>query len=357
MAMIAIKKQPHAARLVRFPAEWEAQSAVMLTWPHRFGDWLADLPAADATFATLAAAISRHETVLITAADGDHADHIRATLAHAAADLARVRIVIAPSNDVFVRDHGPIGVHTPTGPLLLDFQFNGWGNKYRYDDDNALNQKLARQGAFGTTPMVAVDFVFEGGSIDTDGRGTGLVTARCLLSPSRNPALEQAAITTVLKTELGLQRVLWLYHGYLAGDDTDGHVDTLVRFCNPTTIAYCACTDADDEHYVELQALERELQALRTAQGDRYRLVALPWPAAKLDDHGERLPATYANFLIINGAVLVPTYDDGADETALRTLGQCFPDREIIGIACTSLIRQRGSLHCATLQLPAGTVS
>lgn len=348
-----IKPQPYPARVARLPAEWEPQSAVMLTWPHRGGDWAAELPGADATFAAIAAAISHREALLVTAADTDHARHIRAVLT-ADTDLARVRIAVAPSNDVFVRDHGPIAVQTADGPLLLDFQFNGWGCKYRYDDDNALNQRLAAQGVFGTTAMTAVDFVLEGGSLDTDGAGTVLVTARCLLSPSRNPALDQSAITATLKAQLGLSRVLWLYHGYLAGDDTDGHIDTLARFCDPTTIVYCACPYSDDEHYHELRALEQELQALRTTRGDRYRLVPLPWPAAKLADNGERLPATYANFLIINGAVLVPTYEDPADDEALHILGRCFPGREIIGIACTNLIRQHGSLHCATMQLPAG---
>ncbi|MHB1566652.1 MAG: agmatine deiminase family protein [Acidiferrobacter sp.] len=353
MIPITIKPPPYTARVARLPAEWEPQSAVMLTWPHRGGDWAAELPGADATFAAIAAAISHREALLVTAADADHARHIRTAL-RADTDLTRVRIVVAPSNDVFVRDHGPIAVQTASGPLLLDFQFNGWGHKYRYQDDNALNQRLAAQGVFGTTALTAVDFVLEGGSIDTDGAGTVLVTARCLLSPSRNPTLDQSAITAILKAELGLRRVLWLYHGYLAGDDTDGHIDTLARFCDPTTIVYCACPHPDDEHYPELRAFEQELQALRTASGDRYRLVPLPWPAAKLDGNGERLPATYANFLIINDAVLVPTYDDHADDEALRILGRCFPGREIIGIACTNLIRQHGSLHCATMQLPAG---
>ncbi|MDA8389618.1 MAG: agmatine deiminase family protein [Gammaproteobacteria bacterium] len=342
----------HPAR--RLPAEWEAQSAVMLTWPHRFGDWVEDLAAADTTFTAIAAAISAREDLLITAADDDHRRHIETRLAAGGADCARTRIAIAPSNDVFVRDHGPITVTDAAGPLLLNFRFNGWGGKYRHADDDALTRALATQGVFGKTPVEDVDFVLEGGSIESDGEGTLLVTASCLLSPSRNPALSAGEIEQRLKAELGADRVEWLHHGYLAGDDTDGHVDTLARFCDPRTIAYCQCPDEGDEHYRALRALEEELKALRTAEGLPYRLMPLPWPAAKLNAEGERLPATYANFLILNGAVLVPTYADRADGEALRVLATCFPNRTIIGIDCLSLIAQHGSLHCATMQLPQG---
>ena len=354
MTTIPIRPAPATHPGRRLPPEWETQSAIMLTWPHRFGDWVDHLAAADATFAAMAAAISAREELLITAADHAHQRHIEALLATHGAQRTRIRIAIAPSNDVFVRDHGPITVRDTAGPLLLNFRFNGWGNKYRYEDDDALTRALATQGVFGDTPVEDVDFVLEGGSIESDGEGTLLVTASCLLSPSRNPALSPAEIEQRLKTELGAQRVLWLHHGYLAGDDTDGHIDTLARFCDPRTIAYCQCPDEGDEHYHALKALEDELKTLRTSEGSPYRLVPLPWPAAKLNAEGERLPATYANFLILNGAVLVPTYADRADAEALRTLATCFPDRTVIGIDCLSLIAQHGSLHCATMQLPQG---
>ncbi|WP_298134868.1 agmatine/peptidylarginine deiminase [Acidiferrobacter sp.] len=355
--MIPIRRHDRTTAVHRFPAEWEPQSGVMITWPHAYGDWAPVLDEASSTFAAIAAAITRHERVLIVAYDTDHEARIRTALKAARVDGARVRIVIAPSDDVFVRDHGPLAVEGAAGPILQDFAFNGWGRKYAYARDDALTRTLHAQGVFGTTPLESTDFVLEGGSVESDGAGTLLVTARCLLSPARNPKYGAAEIEALLAERLAARRVLWLHHGYLAGDDTDGHIDTLARFCDPQTIAYCACPWPDDEHYGELKAMERELQALRTISGAPYRLVALPWPSAKLDVTGERMPATYANFLIINGAVLVPLYADRQDHEALQVIGGCFPGREIIGIPSLALIAQHGSLHCATLQLPPSVLA
>ncbi len=357
MTTISIRRDHHATTVHRFPAEWEPQSGIMLTWPHSHGDWAPVLDEADATFATIACAVARHEPVLITAYDEDHRARVLATLRKADTDMARIQVFLAPSNDVFVRDHGPLTVEAEGGALLQDFTFNGWGRKYAYGADDALTRTLHAQGAFGVTRLEATDFVLEGGSVESDGAGTLLVTASCLLSPARNPKKNATEIEEILKERLGARRVLWLHHGYLAGDDTDGHIDTLARFCDADTIAYCACPWPDDEHYPELKAMEEELRALSTATGKPYRLVALPWPAAKLDATGERMPATYANFLIINGAVLVPTYNDRQDAEALRVIGDRFPGREIIGIPSLTLIAQHGSLHCATMQLPQGVLS
>ncbi|MHB8253903.1 MAG: agmatine deiminase family protein [Acidiferrobacter sp.] len=357
MAIISIRRQDAPVKAARFPAEWEPQSGVMLTWPHAFSDWAPVLAEADQTFALIGTAISRHERLLVAAHDRDHQDHILALLRRHGADLGGIRILVAPSDDVFVRDHGPIGVETSKGLTLLDFTFNGWGGKYRASLDNALSRSLYDQGAFGTTTMETLALILEGGSVESDGAGTLLVTASCLLSPSRNPKLTRPEIEETLKRSLGVERILWLHHGYLAGDDTDGHIDTLARFCDPDTIAYCACPHVDDEHYTELKAMETELENLVTKSAKPYRLVPLPWPSAKLNADGERMPATYANFLIINGAVLVPTYDDRRDAEAQATLARCFPDREIIGIPCLTLIAQHGSLHCATMQLAQGIFS
>jgi agmatine deiminase len=242
-------------------------------------------------------------------------------------------------------------------PVLLDFVFNGWGNKFPADRDNEISRALLTQDAFGELEMHSVDFVLEGGGIETDGDDTLLTTSRCLLAHSRNPALTYSQIEAVLTNHLGVDRFLWLDHGALAGDDTDSHIDTLARFCDPDTIAYCHCDDTADEHFAELQRMQQQLQTFRNKTNQPYRLIPLPLPAAKYDDQGRRLPATYANFLIINDAVLVPTYQDPADENALRTLQSCFPKREIIGIDCSALIRQYGSLHCVTMQLPVGVIS
>lgn len=347
---------PPSNNTLRLPPEWAKQSGVMLTWPHAHSDWLPWLGEVEPVFTAIARAVSEYEQVIISAYDAAHLTHIRALLLQAGIDLNRVHLHIAPSNDTWVRDHGPITVLKDAAPLLLDFIFNGWGAKFDATLDNNLTGKLHTAGAFGRTPLTSIDFVLEGGSIEVDGAGSLLTTERCLLSPQRNPALDRAGIEARLHEWLGVERVLWLRHGYLAGDDTDSHIDTLARFCSADTICYVACDAMDDEHYPELKVMEQELQALRTAANAPYRLIALPWPQPKYGNDGRRLPASYANFLIINGAVLAPTYDDPADGEALERLRACFPDHTVIGIPCLPLIRQYGSLHCVTMQLPAGVL-
>ena len=199
--------------------------------------------------------------------------------------------------------------------------------------------------------------VLEGGSTESDGRGTILTTAECLLNPNRSPHLTQEEIEATLGASLGADRFLWLEHGFLAGDDTDSHVDTLARLCPDDTIVYVRCDDPGDEHHPALAAMEAELRGFRTREGKPYRLVPLPWPRPQTDSEGHRLPATYANFLVINGAVLVPTYGDRSDAAALAAVGSAFPGREAIGIDCRPLILQHGSLHCVTMQLPKGVLS
>ena len=336
------------------PAEWAAQSAVMLTWPHPHGDWRSELPQVDCVFAEIGYHVCRHQGLIITCWDQFHAEHITRQLRDRGAAMNRVGIYTAHSNDAWARDHGPIAVVRDGQPTLLDFQFNGWGDKYPAALDNAITDTLHRQRAFGHTPLRRVDLVLEGGSIDCDGQGTLLTTRRCLLSPHRNPQLDQRHLEEALAQTLGIQRVLWLNYGHLEGDDTDSHIDTLVRFCDPDTLCYTACDDSRDSHYRALNAMENELAAFRTAKNTAYRRIPLPIPSGKYNDNGLRLPATYANFLIINDAVLVPTYDDPADHLALERLSHCFPDREIIGINCLPLIEQYGSLHCVTMQLPQG---
>jgi agmatine deiminase len=338
------------------PAEWSAQSGVMLTWPHDRSDWAPYLPEVEPVYLNIAREVCKRERLLICARDELHADHIRVALRSAHVDAARVRIGIAPSNDSWVRDHGPITMLHDGKPVLLDFVFNGWGGKYAAELDNRITRRLHAEGAFGATPIVAMDLVLEGGGIESDGAGTLLTTSQCLLSRGRNPHLTRAQIEQRLKQFLGVQRVLWLEHGALEGDDTDSHIDTLARFCDANTIAYVHCDDPDDAHSTELRAMESELHALRDARGQPYRLVPLPWPQAKRNADGKRLPATYANFLIINGAVLMPTYRDAADDEAVARIQSCFPDREIIAVDCLPLIQQFGSLHCITMQLPSGVL-
>ena len=339
------------------PPEWAPQSGVMLTWPHVHGDWAARLATVEPVFVAIAREVSRRERVLISGHDDNHRDHIKRLLITAGVDVSNVILRTVSSNDTWARDHGPITVLCRDEPTLLDFNFNGWGGKYPHDLDNTVTRRLYQSGAFGTTPLQIIDWVLEGGSIEVDGAGTLLTTTRCLLAPTRNPEFTRERLEKSLMESLGLNRILWLKHGYLAGDDTDSHIDTLARFCDARTIAYVACDDPDDEHYAELTAMERELKQFHAADGSLYRLVALPWPRAKYNEDGDRLPATYANFLIINDTVLVPTYDDPADSTALERLAKCFPEREIVAIDCLPLIYQYGSLHCVTMQLPAGVLA
>lgn len=342
------------------PAEWAPQSAVLLTWPHPGTDWADCLEDVEPVFEAIARAVLRHEHVVISCEHVTRLQNLERDLNRYAEenDLpGRARTVPAPANDTWARDHGPITVWSGADPILLDFRFNAWGGKFPFEKDDALNAHLANAGVFGNTAMQQVDFVLEGGSVESDGQGTLLTTSECLLTPSRNPSLDRTAIEQLLTEVLGVNRILWLNHGYLAGDDTDSHIDTLARFCAPDHICYVACPDVADEHYSALAAMEEELQEFRQPDGSPYQLTALPWPDAIYDEDGQRLPATYANFLIINGAVLLPVYGVPQDDQAIDTIKGVFPEREIVPVDCRALIRQHGSLHCVTMQIPAGVVA
>ena len=334
------------------PPEWAPQSAVQLTWPHADSDWAPILAEVEPVFVAIAAAVTHFERLIVACHDESVRAHVTRLLKAAKLPCERVALYLAPTNDTWARDHGPITVLCQNQATLLDFEFNGWGGKYPHNLDNQITRVLHAQGAFADTPLERVPLILEGGSIEVDGQGSLLTTERCLLSSTRNPHLNRAQIEKQLAELLGITRFLWLENGYLAGDDTDSHIDTLARLCDVNTIAYVACDDPADEHYAELKAMEDELRAFRTPTGQPYRLVPLPWPRPKFDADGERLPATYANFLIINGAVLVPTYRDPADDAALEILRGCFPKHSIVGIDCLPLILQHGSLHCVTMQIP-----
>lgn len=334
-----------------FPAEWEPQSAIQFTFPHKDTDWIDILEDASLCFGECIAQVSRFQKVIVVCSE---IKLIRKYLNKARQENLIIKEI--PSNDTWARDHGPITVIKNGKPLLLDFVFNGWGRKYPADKDNSITRQLFSKKIYATDWIEHPEFVLEGGAIETDGKGTLLTTSSCLLSPSRNPHLDKSGIENMLKKHLGIKRILWLHHGHLIGDDTDGHIDTLARFCDSDTIAYVKCDDPNDIHFDGLQKMEAELNALKTEKGGPYKLVALPWPDSCFDDNNQRLPATYANFLIINRAVLVPTYNVPQDELALEILRSCFKNREIIGINCRSLIEQHGSLHCISMQYPKGAV-
>lgn len=370
----------------RLPAEWEPQDFVLLTWPNETTDWAPYLEEIRQTVAEMVRAIARHEEVmLLSMFKTDVPDELR--------EMPNVYVAELPNNDTWARDFGPI-VLKVTQPadsaaeggasaddeeeekdyLWLDFRFNGWGEKFEAAWDNMIPYKLwALYGFFEDADYEDhQDFVLEGGSIEADGRGTLFTTSQCLLAPHRNQPLTKEQIEEQLKRRLRVGRVVWLDYGNLVGDDTDGHIDTIVRCAPNDTLVYVGCDDVTDEQYADFQALEEQLKALRTVDGKPYRLLRLPMPdgiyevegdcvavqevqspSGVQEMQGERLPATYANFLVINGAVLVPTYDQPEkDAEALRVVQQAFPDREMIPIDARTIIRQHGSVHCLTMQVP-----
>jgi agmatine deiminase len=330
----------------RMPAEWEPQGAVLLAFPPTDSDWEPYLEEARSAVAAIIAAILPRCRVVLLARS---ADAVAARVACPGASVAELEL-----DDTWVRDFGPITVLDQGRPRLLDFGFNGWGLKFPASADNQATARLQAAGHLGRAERVVPGLWLEGGSIESDGAGAILTTASCLLSPNRNPHLDRAGVEAALATHLGATRVLWLDHGHLAGDDTDAHIDTLARFAPHNTIVYVRCDDPDDEHYPALTAMEAELCALRTAAGQPYRLVPLPWAQPAYAADGHRLPATYANYLIINGAVLVPTYADPTrDQAALAAVACAYPGLTITGIDCRVLIEQHGSLHCMTMQVPA----
>ena len=341
---------------LRFPAEWESQSAILIAWPHADTDWADRLDQVEETYIALVAAITRFQPVVICVADDDLETYAEMRLRSNRVDMERVRFVTAAYDDTWLRDSGPITLKQADGAFrLLDFRFTGWGGKFEASLDDQLVGVLHDSGLFSdNAAREVIDFALEGGAIDTDGQGTLLTTWQCL--HERHPDASREELTTKLAAWLKQDRVLWLDHGYLEGDDTDAHVDTLVRFASPTSIVYQACDDASDSHYAELQAMGRELEALRTADGQPYTLFPLPW-AQPVIDEGRRLAASYANYLILNGAVLMPAYGDVADDAARDVLAAAYPGREIVQVPCRSLIWQNGSLHCITMQLPAGVLA
>lgn len=342
----------HNAPACRLPAEWERQAGVMLTWPHPATDWHGCLDQVEPVFARIGAAIAQREKLLVVAQDGRHAKHIQTLLQQAGAPADKLRFAGAPADDTWARDHGPLTCLATQGAELHSFIFNGWGEKFDADQDNAISLNLQRSGCFGDADFHSHPLVLEGGALETDGQGVLLATRHSVITDSRNPGRDQAAIERALEQTLGLDRFLWLDHGAISGDDTDGHIDTLARFADADTILHVTASD-DDPDQPGLQAMADELAALRTRDGRPYRLIALPPAGIHRDAAGRRLPATYANFLIINDAVLLPVYGVAEDEQATAIMAAAFPGHEIVCIDCRAIIAQNGSLHCLTMQFPA----
>lgn len=329
------------------PAEWHPQSFIQLTWPHQDTDWSYMLDEVEECFLNLAREIASRQPLLLVAPEFPKAlENFEFK--------ENVFYVEYPTNDTWARDHGFISLLNEQEEVrLVDFCFNGWGMKFAACKDNLINSQLVKGSLLNGTYQNCRNFVLEGGSIESDGEGTLLTTSLCLLAPNRNDTLDKQEIEDYLKKSFNLKQVLWLDHGYLAGDDTDSHIDTLARLCPDQTICYVQCTDTEDEHYTELKKMEEQLKEFRTLDNEPFRLLGLPMPEAIFDEDGERLPATYANFLIMNDAVLYPTYDQPEnDRKAACVLQEAFPGKEIVGVDCRALIKQHGSLHCVTMQYP-----
>ena len=336
---------------LRFPAEWEPQEAILVAWPHAGTDWAERLAEVEETYIALVQAVTRYQPAWICVADDDLQTYAEARLRSARVDMTKVRFVPFDYDDTWLRDSGPITLREGDGFRVLDFRFTAWGGKFEAGRDDRLVEALAQQGLFGGAPRQRIDFALEGGGIETDGDGTLLTTWHCL--HERHPQASREDLDARLRQWLAQDRVLWLDHGYLEGDDTDAHIDTLARFAPGDAIVFQACDDPADSHHAELQAMAADIAALRTADGRPYRLFPLPW-ARPIVDNGRRLAASYANYLVINGAVLIPAYGDRADDAAAAVLALAYPGRDIVQVPCRPLIWQNGSLHCITMQLPAG---
>lgn len=337
-----------------FPPEWYPQDAIMLSWPHQDSDWHYMLDEITECFVNIAHEILKEQKLIVAC---PHKQAVLSALGNDAKSK-NLRIVEVETNDTWARDHAAISVFEHGYPVIYDFTFNGWGLKFAADKDNLINRRLLVSGKVYKDEVKyqnKKNFVLEGGGIESDGKGTLLTTSECLLSPNRNSYWNKNEIEEYLKFIFSVNRILWIDHGYLAGDDTDSHIDTLARFCDERTIAYVKCEDETDEHYAALKKMEEQLKTFTDFEGKAYSLIPLPMANAVYED-GERLPATYANFLIMNNVVLMPTYNSDKDEVAKQQFRKAFPSRQIIGIDCLPIIKQHGSLHCVTMQFPEGFI-
>ena len=325
----------------RLVAEFEEQSFTQIIFPHAKSDWVEYLQEAQETFVNIINAIIKHQKCLVVC------DSIKSVKSRFEQN-ENLYFVEYETNDTWARDCSALCVEDRGSIKLLDFIFTGWGGKFEASKDNAMSKSIQR---CYDKELLHVDMILEGGGVESNGIDTILTTSECMLNKNRNSSLNKEQITKIIQDSFGMSKVLYLNHGYLAGDDTDSHVDTLARFIDEKSIMYVKCDDERDEHFSELKLMEGELQAF--AKEHSFRLIALPMSDACYFD-GERLPATYANFLFVNGAVLVPTYGVKQDEEALEIFRKTFPTKEIVGINCFSLIKQHGSLHCVTMNFAEG---
>ncbi len=338
----------------RLPAEWEPQSAALVIWPHRDTDWGPRLDPVEDAFGALATAITRHQPLLIVCRSRRARERALAKVSEMGSPRAHVATVLIETDDTWARDIAPITALEGDQPVLVNCHFNGWGNKHQHTLDRAFGRTFVDTAESIRARYDTVDMVLEGGAIDTDGEGTLLVNRPTVLDQARNPGLDQASAEAKLRQAFGADRVLWLDLPQLIGDDTDGHIDTLARFCARDTIVHAAPHGDDDPNVGTLNQLAAQLGELRTRDGEPYRLVPIAGPEPITDREGAYCPATYANFLILNDAVLVPSFADENDADAVEAIQPLFPDRIALPVPSRTFVGQAGSLHCLTMHFPEG---
>jgi agmatine deiminase len=336
----------------RLAAEWEKQDGILIAWPDKHTDWACILKDVEDTYIELVKVVSEFEKVVVLTYN---TENLQKKLKKKKVNISNIVFAEIPYNDTWARDFGPLVLKEEDGFEILDFTFNGWGLKFPACFDNLITRKLYKNSFFKNSRLKTLNFVLEGGAIETNGEGIILTTERCLLSPNRNPEFSKEEIETRLKEYLSAKEIIWIKNGYLEGDDTDSHIDTLVRFAPENTILYVSPPeDKSDPHYNELKRMEEEIENLK----NRFNILPLPFAPVVFDKNGNRLPSTYANFLITNEALLLPSYrDKKLDFLAIEIIKQVFPAKEIVMIDSIPLIHQHGSIHCITMQLPQGILN
>ncbi len=341
----------------RLAPEWARQDAVILVWPHSHSDWAnsnnrSQLGAIEKTYIELCRYISRHQKLILVAYNHTHQQHIQKTFSNQGINLENVIFINIVTNDTWVRDYGPITVESDTELKILDFKFNAWGNKYAHENDNKFNQYFKQKINDGF-PIENIDFVLEAGNLEINDQGILLCSSSCFKRISYQQEISLSSLEHKLENWFGCNQVLWIDDVILNSDDTDGHIDTLARFCADEIITYTAVGDNSDPNNEALNSLSAQLKNMQKSQATISELVPLPSPKPIFSD-SKQLPATYANFLISNNYIFVPVFNDEQDTYALKTIDGLFPKHEIIDIESNALIQQYGGIHCATMQVPEG---
>ncbi len=325
----------------RLIGEFEEQSFTQIIFPHEDTDWKPYLKEAQKNFIDIIDAVIKYQKCLVVCSD------ISSVKSHFKPH-ENLHFIEYKTDDTWARDSSALCVETDTGIKLLDFEFTAWGDKFEASKDNLMSRNIAK---YYSKDLESIGFILEGGGIESNGENIILTTSACMLNKNRNAELDAVEITQKLNSLFGATQILYLNHGYLSGDDTDSHIDTLARFISKNQIMYVKCEDKKDEHYEELKLMEEELKLL--SKEHDLELIALPMPSA-IYFQEERLPATYANFLFVNGAILLPIYGIKEDKEAINLFKRTFVHLNIIPINCEILIRQHGSLHCVTMNFASG---